>query len=257
MNIYQHFRVEEREFIDQVLHWRDYVEDSYSQKLTDFLDPREQQIIQTIVGTQSEVRVEFFGGLEGTERKRALIFPEYFHFDKDDFQIQLFEINYPNKFITLEHPKVLGSLMSLGLKREKFGDILFQGDRAQFFVVKEISDYIKLQLTSIGRASITLSDIPFKEGLINHNSWIEVATTVSSLRLDTVISAILNLSRQKSQDLVKQGRVRVNWTTIENPAFECGVADMISVRGFGRSKVISIEGRTKKEKWRIIAGKQK
>lgn len=41
MNIYQHFRPEEREFIDQVLNWKNIVENTYAPKLTDFLDPRE------------------------------------------------------------------------------------------------------------------------------------------------------------------------------------------------------------------------
>lgn len=257
MNIYQHFRLEEREFIDQVLQWRDFVENSYSPKLSDFLDPREQQIIKTIIGTQSEIKVAFFGGLEENERKRALIYPEYLDVEKDDFNIQLFEIEYATKFITIEHPQVLGSLMGLGLKRGKFGDILIQNGRVQFLVVKEISDYIEMQLTHIGRSSISLQEIPLAEGMNISDSWQEISTTISSLRLDTVMSALLNISRQRSQEYIRGGRVKVNWTTIENPAFECDVADMISVRGFGRSKIISIEGRTKKDKLRIIAGKHK
>ncbi|TKC18589.1 RNA-binding protein [Robertmurraya kyonggiensis] len=257
MNIYQHFRPEEREFIDQVLQWKEFVENSYSSKLTDFLDPREQQIIKTIIGTQSEIKVAFFGGLEENERKRALIYPDYLNVDKDDFNIQLFEIEYATKFITIEHPQVLGSLMGLGLKRGKFGDILIQNDRVQFLLVKEISDYIQMQLTHIGRSSISLKEIPLAEGMNILDSWQEVSTTVSSLRLDTVLSTLLNISRQRSQEYIKSGRVKVNWTTIENPAFDCDVADMISVRGHGRSKIISIEGRTKKDKLRIIAGKQR
>lgn len=257
MNIYQHFRAEEREFIDQVLGWREFVDSSFSPKLSDFLDPREQQIVQTIIGTQSEIKVMFFGGLQDNERKRALIYPEYLHVEKDDFQIRLFEIDYPQKFVTIEHPQVLGSLMSLGLKRGKFGDIVIQQGRIQFLVAAETADYILAQLTKIGRASISLINQPFENGLEVSESWSEITTTVSSLRLDTVMSAILNLSRQRSQEYIKHGKVKVNWTTIENPAFECDVADMISVRGHGRSKIISIEGKTKKDKWRIVAGIQK
>lgn len=257
MNIYQHFRPEEREFIDQVLQWKDFVENSYSPKLTDFLDPREQQIIKTIIGNGSEIKVAFFGGLEENERTRALIYPDYLNVEKDDFNIQLFEVEYATKFITIEHPQVLGSLMGLGLKRGKFGDIIIQNDRVQFLVGKEISDYIRMQLTHIGRSSISLKEIRLEEGLYIQDSWQEISTTVSSLRLDTIMSALLNISRQRSQEYIRAGRVKVNWTTIENPAFDCDVADMISVRGFGRSKIISIEGRTKKDKLRIIAGKQK
>ena len=47
MSIYQHFRPEERGFIDQALNWKDFVENKYAPKLTDYLDPREQQILKT------------------------------------------------------------------------------------------------------------------------------------------------------------------------------------------------------------------
>jgi RNA-binding protein YlmH len=77
------------------------------------------------------------------------------------------------------------------------------------------------------------------------------------MRLDTLISTVHNISRQKSQLLIEQGLVKVNYATTLKTAFECHEYDMISVRGYGRTKIISIEGKTKKEKWRINVGKQK
>jgi RNA-binding protein YlmH len=176
---------------------------------------------------------------------------------EEDFQISLYEVDYPSKFVTIEHPQVLGSLMSLGLKRGKYGDILFEGDRIQFLAAQEVGHYITSQLESIGRASVTLKELAFSEAISAGVSITEQSITVSSLRLDTVVSGIHNLSRQKSQLLVQQGHVKVNWTNIENPSFECEEGDLISVRGHGRVKIISLEGVTKKEKIRIIIGKQK
>ncbi|MBE3571322.1 MAG: RNA-binding protein, partial [Bacillales bacterium] len=75
--------------------------------------------------------------------------------------------------------------------------------------------------------------------------------------LDAVISALYHVSRQKSQDLIKQGLVKVNWAFVENKSFECGEGDVISIRGYGRSKILSIEGKTKKDKWRMVSGRQK
>jgi RNA-binding protein YlmH len=257
MNIYQHFRPEEREFIDQALGWKDYVEQTYAPKLTDFLDPREQQIVKTIIGTQSEIQVALFGGNDGAERQRALIFPEYYQAGDEDFQIALFELEYAKKFVSIEHRQVLGSLMSLGLKRGKFGDILLKGDQVQFFAAAEVSDYVRLQLDSVGRAGISLKELKLEEAIQPEENWREIAVTASSLRLDTLMSALYNISRQKSQLYVQQGHSKVNWTTIENPSFECGEGDILSVRGLGRAKIVTVEGKTKKDKWRIIAGRQK
>jgi RNA-binding protein YlmH len=257
MSIYQHFRPEEKDFIDRAIHWKQYVETSFAPKLTDFLDPREQQIVKAVVGKSGEIHCHFFGGTDGAERKRAIICPDYYQADRDDFEIRLFEINYPKKFITIEHRQVLGSLMSLGLKRGKFGDILIEGDNVQFFAAKEIEEYLKLHFDSIGKVSVTISELPLEDAIQIKEKWIEETSTVSSLRLDAVISALYNVSRQKSQDLIKQGLVKVNWALVENKSFECGEGDVISIRGYGRSKILSIGGKTKKDKWRIIAGRQK
>jgi RNA-binding protein YlmH len=257
MSIYQHFRPEEREFIDQVINWKEYVEQNYAPKLTDFLDPREQQILSTVIGKHPDVKWELFGGAPGVERKRAFLYPEYLEAKEEDFQVKLFGIDYAKKFVNIEHRQVLGSLMSLGLKRGKFGDILIDGDEVQFFAAEEVADYIRLQLESIGRASIGLSELPLEKAAGVAEEWNEMTTTVSSLRLDTVISALFNLSRQKSQLLIQHGQAKVNWTGIENAAFECGEGDVISVRGYGRAKIITIEGKTKKDKYRVIAGRKK
>jgi RNA-binding protein YlmH len=257
MNIYQHFRPEEREYIDQVMQWWDYVDSTYAPKLTDFLDPREQHILKVIIGENGNVNVHLFGGILGSERQRALIVPEYITPEPEDYQLSLYEISYPMKFVKIEHPQVLGTLMSLGLKRGKFGDILVKDGKVQFFCAREVGVYIETNLESIGRASVELKEMSLKEAIFTDNSWIENSITVSSLRLDTMVSGIHNLSRQKSQLFIQQGLVRVNWTLIENSSFDCAEGDLISVRGYGRVKILSIEGRTKRDKWRIVIGKQK
>lgn len=257
MNLYQHFRKEEHAFIDQVLEWKQTVENQYSPKLTDFLDPREQEIVQQVIGTNGDTQVEFFGGIKGLERQRAFLYPSYFTPTETDYQLSFFELKYPVKFVTVDHRKVLGSLMSLGLKRSKFGDILTQGERIQIIVAQEIADYVRMNLTSVGKAAISLTEINASDLLEITEEWTEQTVTVSSLRLDTVLSSILNISRQKVQALIENGLVKVNWKKIEQTSFECKEYDVLSVRGHGRSKLHSIDGKTKKDKWRIIVGRQK
>lgn len=257
MTIYQHFRPEEHAFIDQVLQWKESVKSTYSPKLTDFLDPREQQIVKSINGEDSEVRVEFNGGPPQTERKRAYLFPNYYIPTEEDYQVKLFEVQYPHKFVTIEHPQVLGSLMSLGLKRSKFGDILINEETIQLIVPTEISNFIQHNLLSIGRAKVQLVEIPMKEIIIVQDEWREESLTISSMRLDVMIAEAYNLSRSKAAPLIKAGVVKVNWKKVEETSFECKSGDMISVRGHGRCKVMEIDGKTKREKWRIKIGKTK
>ena len=53
--------------------------------------------------------------------------------------------------------------MSLGLKREKFGDILIQNDQIQFVAAEEIEIYLTVNLEKVGKASVTIKKLPFTE----------------------------------------------------------------------------------------------
>ncbi|WP_338781819.1 RNA-binding protein [Metabacillus sp. FJAT-52054] len=256
-DLFQHFREDERDFIEKVIGWRDYVLSSYSPKLTDFLDPREQEIVRSLIGDQKEVKAAFQGGTSQSERKRALLYPEYLEPEHEDFALSLFQIGYPSKFITLEHRQVLGALMSIGLKRSKYGDILIEGENIQLVAAEEMDDFLRLQLNEIGKAKVELKKIDFSKAIIKYDEWSEFSSTVSSLRLDAVIAAIYGISRQKVQPLLQAGQVKVNWRTAEQGSMECQEGDRISVRGFGRSKVTEILGRTKKDKIRLLYGRQK
>ncbi|MBS4172442.1 RNA-binding protein [Bacillus sp. FJAT-49736] len=253
-SIYQHFRPDEKEFIDQVLNWQQFVENSYSPKLSDFLDPRQIHIVKSLIGTHSTVKYSEFGGYDNAERKRVLLYPDYFTPEYNDFQIKLTEIEYPRKFVSLSHRQILGSLMSLGLKREKFGDILIQDDRIQVVIPSEMMDYIRMELKQIGKTNIQLVELSLDEIIKSDEEWKEVTTTASSLRLDALLSSVYPISRQKAQTLIQHGLVKVNWKEIEQTSFQCEEGDVISARGYGRCKIISIEGQTKKEKWRLKAG---
>ncbi|MDQ0231253.1 YlmH family RNA-binding protein [Metabacillus malikii] len=254
-NIYQHFREDERHFIDQVVGWKQSVEEQYSPRLSDFLDPREQEIVQSVIGEHSEVKVVFSGGKEDTERKRAFVYPDYYQVQEEDFNLQLFEIHYPSKFIQIQHRQVLGSLMGLGLKRSKFGDIRFNDTIVQFICALEISDYLKANFHEVGRTKITLKTKNITDLITDKEDTQELITTVSSMRLDVVCSTIYNLSRQKIQPFISNGLVKVNWKEVNQHSFECREGDTISIRGYGRSKIMSIEGKTKKDKWRIVVSK--
>src|SRR5699024_7438755 len=108
--------------------------------LSDFLNPREQQIVESLIGSTNEtVQFAFFGGYETSERKRAVIAPYYEVIEQQDFEVTVLGANYPNKFVHLEHPDVLGAFMSLGIDRKKIGDIVVLEDYIQFFITSDLA----------------------------------------------------------------------------------------------------------------------
>lgn len=256
MEIYQHYREDERPFIDQVFDWIDQVKSTYAFKLTDFLNPREQEIITQLVSYAGEVNAAFFGGIERAERKRGLIYPDYFQPDADDFRLSYFQLDYPVKFYEIGHRQLLGALMGLGIKREKIGDLIIRGQAVQFIVASEIAEYIKLHLTSVGKAKVIVEIIKEDELLEPEDDWQKHLGTVSSLRLDAVLAEIFKLSRAKAAQYIQRGYAKINWKVIDQPAYECSISDTISLRGYGRAKLLALDGKSKKGKWRIHYGKK-
>ena len=255
-HLIQHFRKDEQPFIEQVIGWQREVEDRYAPKLTDFLDPRQRFIVQSIIQQSEDLQVFTEGVFEDAERKRILIAPSYLQPEESDFQIEVYSLNYPSKFVQLRHPDVLGALLSIGLDRGKFGDIRLSENTVQFALATEIADYVRANLSGIGKvkvhAEVVSPDTPY---ILNEEQWSESSHTVSSMRLDVVLATITNISRQKSQSLIQAGKVKVNWTVREAVAFELQEGDIISARGYGRMKVIMTEGRTKKDKIRLQVGR--
>ncbi|HSU79736.1 MAG TPA: YlmH/Sll1252 family protein [Candidatus Angelobacter sp.] len=247
MTIYQHFREEERPFIDSILEWKSLVAERYTPKLTDFLDPRQQHIIKALISESDQVVVKLWGGYENAERKRALLLPPYYDdIGVKDLGVSLLELNYSKKFVKIEHRHLLGSLMGLGLKREKFGDLLLTEDRTQLLLAEELEDFVRLNLNQVGRHPVSCTPQSFDELVIPSVEWDERQGSVASLRLDAVLAEIYRQPRSKMTEFIKAGLVKVNWKVVEKAAYELTPGDALSVRGFGRSRIVSIEGETRK-----------
>ena len=181
-------------------------------------------------------------------------FPDYYEPTDEDFEVSLYEIHYPSKFASLTHGKVLGTLVGTGIKRAYFGDIISDGDRWQVFIAREVEQFVATQVTKIGKVSVRMEPIKYTELLVPKDGWTQERGTVTSLRLDSVISEIYNISRQRSKQLIESGKVKVNWTENTRPDFLLELLDIVSIRGFGRIQIQELEGKTKKEKYRVLFG---
>ena len=253
-NVYQHFRKDEHPFIDSIGDWLEQVESQYAPYLTDFLDPRQAYILETLIRQNSELQFHFYGGYTQAERTRCLIYPSYYQPEMSDFEIELFEIIYPVKFSTLSHGKVLGTLVNTGIRRESFGDIISDGHRWQFFVGKEVANFIHFQVDKIGKVTVRVEARNYTEIVTPKDGWSEERITTSSLRLDILVSNVYNISRQRSKQLIESGKVKVNWIENTRPDFLVDLLDIVSIRGFGRIQIQELEGKTKKDKFRLLLG---
>lgn len=249
IDIYQHFRKEEHELIDQLIDKCYRANDQFAPVLTSFLDPRGQYILNVVVGSFQDLEVTFYGG-PYAERQRAIIAPDYFQAEVEDFEIILFEIDYPQKFVTLQHQHVLGTIMSLGIERDQLGDIVVD-NRIQFTLTKQLESYIILELNKIKGATVKLNALPIKDMIQSVENWHSSETTVTGLRLDVVLKEMIRKSRSISKQLIEKKRVKVNHTIIDSADFQLDKGDLLSIQGYGRAMITDIGGKTKKDKVRI------
>lgn len=258
MSIYQHFRQHEHMFVDQVLSWIEQVETNYTSYHTDFLDPRERMIVASLIGQHHDIlQFSSFGGVEDAERARMIIAPYYEEIKEEDYEMVLLEASFPKKFVSIQHRDILGTLLSQGIDRKKIGDIMVQEDRFQFITTEELSTFLKMNVTKVKNTSIQLKEVPFEEVLQSDDEWIENVAFVSSLRLDVILKEIYRMSRKNAVQYITAERVKVNFTNVNDPSMPIEVGDLLSLRGHGRSKIISIDGKTKKDRLRITTAKLK
>lgn len=253
MSIYQHFREHEHPFVDRVLDWMNNVKENYTVYVTDFLNPREREIIETIIGTRNEeVIFAFFGGVIGAERQRAVIAPYFVEINEEDFEIVALEAAYASQFVSLTHRDVLGAFTSLGIDRKMVGDIFVQDGIIQLVTTEHFKQYIIQQLTKIKRTNVTFREIPLSSLEKVEEPWVKKNYTVSSLRLDVLLKSVLRVSRNDAVKLIKAEKVSVNYAIETDQATLLEEEDLISTRGFGRCKIDAINGKTRKDKIRIV-----
>ena len=58
-NVYQHFRNDERPFIDSAQGWIEQVQMQYAPYLTDFLDPRQAYILESLIRQSTDLSFRF------------------------------------------------------------------------------------------------------------------------------------------------------------------------------------------------------
>ena len=167
--------------------------------------------------------------------------------------IKFIQIDGNFKFRSVSHKDYLGSLLGLGIKREKIGDILIHEDFCQVVVSSDICDYIVMNLTKVATNSVKVKEINREELKTSEKKYKDISFTVSSDRLDCVISGIYNISRQESLKYINAERVHLNYEKITSASKTVSSGDLISVRGKGRSEVVEIGGETRKGRTRVKA----
>jgi RNA-binding protein YlmH len=189
--------------------------------VSEFVSPGAVQIGETIQAHVPSLVLKTFGGYEGAERvKLAFVSADYD--GPVDFGITACRLSWDDRYRLLGHRDVLGSLMSLGVGRERFGDIIMQDAGAVLLADTKLVPYLQQNFTKIAMVSIAIEEMPLSDIAPRQEKVKEIKTTVASLRLDAIASSGFGISRTKAAEAIKGDRVQVNWQPAKGPGRQSG-----------------------------------
>lgn len=226
---------------------------NYDVKCSDFLNPYEVKNAISILNSNKDIKYTVDGGYDESERSVIFMYPFYMEYEDIENTLRFIQIEGNFKFKSISHKDYLGSLMNLGIKREKVGDIIIHDNLCQVIVSSDVCDFIIMNLEKVSRNNVRVKEISKEEIVYNPPNYKDISFTITSSRLDCIISGLYNISRQESTKLINGERVQVDYEKITSPSKEIKDKALISVRGKGRAKIINIGELTKKGKIKIQA----
>lgn len=160
--------------------------------------------------------------------------------------VKLFKINTVEK---IRHQDILGSLFALNIDSSCFGDIVLYNEDYYVFITQGMALYIKDNLNQIGKSKVILEEVSLNTLHNYERTYEENEIIISSLRIDNVVSAIINSSRSKVVDKIKNKEVIVNYEVMNKNFYVLKENDIFSIRKYGKYKFVGIIKSTKKNNY--------
>ncbi len=222
-------------------------------RYSEFLSDREQALAKAALSSAQNISYRFDGGFADAERKVLCIEPisetTYAPISLILCKVKSFANNAQPT-----HKDFLGSLMSLSFERACLGDIIItpKNDTAYIFVLHSVLPIVLDEIHEIGRASVSLQEISLIEFPAQEAIQRQLKTsTVSSLRLDAVLATIIPCSRTQAASYISAGNVEINHVPTTNTSATVYEQDIFTVRRKGRFKLVTLLGKSKKDRYII------
>lgn len=238
---------------------------------TNFLSPREQHYVNALLRRRGDDRrARWHGGYAAAERGCLLLFPDYVAdaFEPEDFAAcpirELLDFAgeddpvaalafQASGYCTLTHRDYLGSLLALGLEREVLGDIAVDNNHATVLCLSRMAPFLLSSVERIGKDAVRIRPTVLSPDFDGGRRFVAISDTVASPRLDCVVAALANLSREAAQTAVRDGLVELDYECELRPDRSLEAPCTISVRGTGKFILRELGSLTRKGRIRIRA----
>ena len=215
---------------------------------TPFLSPAQRAAAEGLIRAAGQPRHLFAGGYEGAERTVCVFLPDWLEqedWPAGEHPLAAVRLTAPAG-AGLSHRDWLGSILGLGLTREKVGDLLVLENQCQAVVLSETADILRSQLDKVGRYPVKAAPMALEELTAPERTVKRIRDTFATLRLDAVTASAFSIPRTKAASLIASGKVSLNHRECTKPDRLVEQGDIVTCRGLGRCVVAQIGGQSKK-----------
>ena len=157
-------------------------------------------------------------------------------------EVLLYEIKCSNE---LRHQDILGTMYSLNISKEMYGDIILYEGRYFIYILKLFQNYFEMNFTKVRNSRIKLVELELDYLSDYERAYEELQLIVSSERIDTIVSHLSGTSRALIKDKVKDKEILLNNEILKNLSYTLKENDTFSIRKIGKFKYIGIIKTTK------------
>lgn len=231
-----------------------------------FLTTRERTVLAASLAADPLPRTSiFWGGYPDASRRIAWMSPDYL--EAEEWQrsvcqdrpspydpLVYLRVTVEAPAASLSHGDYLGSLLGLGLDRDRTGDILCWDDAegetgADVILLPEAAKIALSHWTHAGAHRLRVTRLAGSPDLrLPETPHTLLTVTVPQLRLDALVSAIYHLSRQRAADVIRGEAVQVNGVPETDGARRLAIGDRIVYGAHGRAVLDAVEGRSRKDR---------
>ena len=142
--------------------------------------------------------------------------------------------------------------MSLGVERDRIGDLLVTNDRVKIVCEAALVDYFVQNLTRIGAVGVDVQPAALTTIAPKEERCKEIRATVASLRADAIAAQGFGCSLSRAASDIAADKLKINWQPVKNASQNVKAGDMLSLRGRGRLEVAEVRGQTKKGRTVVV-----
>lgn len=192
---------------------------------------------------------------DNTEKKNIVFMPQNMQDNIDDIKndiLACIKIEPKSKDI-LKHKDYMGSIYSLGLKREVIGDIFVQNSCGYLICIKTAKEYILNNLFKVSNQNVMVKEVNIlsEEVQTLDVEFKDIKIISPSMRADAILSEVYNLSRSEVKDKISRSDLYINSKNSFYGSELLEENDIVSFRKYGKIKIGPIIRTTKNDKIEI------